>query len=289
MHSIDLARIAALIAAQGPSLILLRTAIPADAALRYWTASRQRFDLWNRGLGRFNELESAGRSLAIRDWWQEHLTMIEEILTSETLTRVMAAIGAGLDAQHEHGDMEPITQSVYLTHLEARNRVLRLLLFGRGGSVEEALRLNRLRRCVERWTDFLIGPMSTTHPETLRYTHDSGRARAYADEAAHMRQSGDDATVNWLTATALQTSLAALSDHRSALPQANRYLGEAVLACMRPELFDSLGLLKSIKTQRILTDHSPDSQPSRGKGASHLLFHSVHRQAPSPNLVRWTF
>jgi hypothetical protein len=288
MHSIELARIAAVVAAQGPSLILIRPAMPAEAMVQYWSASRQRFDLWNQGLGRFNELDSAGRSLAIRDWWQDHLVMIEEILISEILTRVMAAIGAALDCGRAEGDVEPITQSVYLTHLEARNRVLRLLLFGRGGSVEEALRLNRLRRCVERWTDFLLGTMVKEHSLTLRYAHDTGRVKAFADEVALIQSAGDAFAVNWLTGATLQTSLAALSDQRPALPQANRNLGRSVLACMRPELFDSLGLLKSTKTHRIQKNLSPEGQPDCD-GATHVLFHSVHRQAPSPNLVRWTF
>ncbi len=288
MHSIELARLAALIAAQGPSLILIRPTIPAEATVRYWSAARQRFDLWNQGLGRFHDLENAGRSLAIRDWWQEHLAMIEEILVSEILTRVMAAIGAGLDAQCAHGDVEPITQSVFLTHLESRNRVLRLLLFGRGGSVEEALRLNRLRRCVERWTDFLLGPLVKSYPEMLRFTHDSGRARAFGDEANQIQGAGDAATVNWLTAATLEMSLAALSDRHPALPQANRQLGQAALACIRPELFDSFGLLKSAKTQRLQANHSPECRPNHGKRAEHVLFHDVHRQPPSPNLVRWT-
>lgn len=288
MHCVQLARIAALIAAQGPSLILMRQAIPSEATVRYWAAARQRFDLWNQGLGRFGDLENAGRTLAIRAWWREHLAMIEEILVSEILTRVMAAIGAGLDADPTEGDIEPITQSVFRTHLEARNRVLRLLLFGRGGSVDEALRLNRLRRCAERWTDFLLGPMGKQHPEALRFAHDCGRAKAFGDDAADLQCSRDAAAVNALTMATLDISLSSLSERRPALPQANRQLGQAVLACVRPELFDSHGLLKSSKMQRLQTNLSPECQPGSGRDATHLLLHNVPRHSPSPNLVRWT-
>lgn len=289
MHCTELARLAALIAAQGPALVLAREPIAADAVVRYWTAARQRFDLWNQGLKRFSELENAGRSLAIRDWWQQHLPMIEEVLVSETLTRVMAATGTALDAPCNHGDVEPITHSVYITHLEARNRILRLLLFGRGGSVEEALRLNRLRRSVERWTDYLLGPLVSQNPDTASFAHDAGRARAFGEEASQVHGSGQAATLSALSAAALQTSLWALCERRAALPQANRQLGQAVLGCLGSGLFDSLGLLKSATTQRIAANLSPECRPSSGKQSSHVLLHPAHRLPPSPNLVRWTF
>jgi hypothetical protein len=85
MHCIELARIATLVAAQGPSLAMLQPHIPANAMTGYWVASRQRTELWNQGLARLVELEAAGRPLAIDAWWFEHLPMIEEVLVSEML------------------------------------------------------------------------------------------------------------------------------------------------------------------------------------------------------------
>jgi len=296
MHCIELARIATLIAAQGPSLVLLRPNFPADAMTRYWVASRQRTELWNRGLARLVDLEAAGRPLAIDAWWFEHVPMIEEILVSETLTRVMAAVGAALDEGIEDRDVEPVTHSIFQAHLESRNRVLRVLLFSRGRSVEQALRLNRLRRCVERWTDFLIAPLVRVRPDSIQFAIDAGRARAYASENAldDRDRGGDGDGVNWLSAATLELSLGGLCDRRAALPQANRQLGESVLACLRPQLFDSLGVLHSTATQRIKVGNSPECPPSRenkpgNRGDKHLLFHSPQTCPSAPNLVRWTF
>lgn len=294
MHCIELARIATLIAAQGPSLVLLRPTIPADAMTRYWVASRQRTELWNRGLARLVDLEAAGRPLAIDAWWFEHVPMIEEVLVSETLTRVMAAVGAALDDGIEERDVEPVTHSIFQTHLESRNRVLRVLLFSRGRSVERALRLNRLRRCVERWCDFLIAPLIRVRPDTIQFAIDSGRARAFANEITmDIHDRGSD-SVNWLSAATLELSLSGLCDRRAALPQANRQLGESVLACLRPQLFDSIGLPHSTATQRIKLGNSPECSPSRQskpnhRGDSHLLFHGPQTRPAAPNLVRWTF
>lgn len=288
MHAIDLARLAAVAAAHAPTMLLIRPAVSPEAMVGYWTQARQRFDLWHRGLGRFTELENAGRSVAIRDWWQEHLPMIEEILVSETLTRVMAAVGSGLDIRRACDDVSPITQSVFVTHLEARNRVLRLLLFGRGGSAEDAMRLNRLRRCVERWTDFLLGPLLRQHPPAGRYTHDSARAQSFAEDAAQIALSGDTAAVSRLTLAALETSLSGMCRTEAALPQANRQLAQAVLACFRPECFDSLGLLKSARLQRLTDNESPEAEPIPTAGRDgHLLFHAPQPKLPAPHLVRW--
>lgn len=294
MHCIELARIATLIAAQGPSLAMLQPHIPANAMTGYWVASRQRTELWNQGLARLVELEAAGRPLAIDAWWFEHVPMIEEILVSEMLTRVMAAVGAVLDDEIENRDVEPVTHSVFQTHLESRNRVLRLLLFSRGRSVEQALRLNRLRRCVERWTDLLIAPLVRVRPDSIQFAIDAGRARAYADECpVDYRDRGSDG-VNWLSAATMEISLGGLCDRRAALPQANQQVGESVLACLRPQVFDSLGIPHTSATQRIVAGHSPECPPARenvprNRGDKHLLFHAPQTRPAAPNLVRWTF
>ncbi|HBJ37123.1 MAG TPA: hypothetical protein DDZ51_20695 [Planctomycetaceae bacterium] len=294
MHCIELARIATFIAAQGASLAIVRPSIPASAITQYWVASRQRTELWNRGLARLVEMEATGRPLAIDGWWFEHVPMIEEILVSETLSRVMAAVGAVLDDGIEDREIEPVTHSVFQTHLESRNRVLRILLFSRGRSVEQALRLNRLRRCVERWTDLLIAPLVRLRPDSVQFAIDAGRARAYASECSDDdRNRGSDGS-DWLSAATLELSLGGLCDRRAALPQANQQIGESVLAYLRPELFDSLGVPYSTTTQRIVSGHSPECPPAgdnkRGnRGGKHLLFHAPQTRPAAPNLVRWTF
>lgn len=294
MHCIELARIATLIAAQGPALAALPSSIPAESITHYWVASRQRTDLWNRGFARLVDLEAAGQPLAIDAWWFEHVPMIEEILVSEMLTRVMAGVGAAIENDTEDREVDPVTHSVFQTHLESRNRVLRVLLFGRGRSVEMALRLNRLRRCVERWTDFLIAPLIRFHPDSIQFAIDAGRARAYASEGAmDYRDRGSDG-VNWLSAATLELSLGGLCDRRAALPQANQQVGQSVLACLRPQVFDSLGVPHTATTGRILAGHSPECPPAReitpgNRGDKHILFHAPQTRPTAPNLVRWTF
>ena len=290
MHSLELARIASVIAAWSESLAVGSSQIPETALANYWMANRQRFELWNRGLTRFTELERVGRSLAMRDWWLTHLSMIEEILISEILTRVMAAVGAMIDAKVANHTIEPLTQSVYHRHLEARNRVLRLLLFGRGSSVEEALRLNRLRRTAERWTDWLIGPLTGRHPETLPFVIDSGRARTMAEGAEFRMQHGLFAstlamTMGW---QGLRHSLIGLAQLRPAMPNANRMVAEAALACLGRSLFDSFGLPRTEVGCRIELGESLECVPGAGPRAYHPLFSSEPIVVAPAMLLRWT-
>lgn len=290
MHSLELTRIATVIAAAGESLAVAGTGFPVTAMTSYWVANRQRFELWNRGLTRFSELENVGRSLAMRDWWLRHLKMIEEILISEILTRVMAAVGAIVDAKIAAHDVEPLTQSVFTRHLEARNQVLRLLLFGRGSSVDETLRLNRLRRCAERWTDFLIGPLTPRHPETLPFVIDPERVRAITRGFEHQASAREPAgvlpvTLTWL---GIRGSLGSLSRSVPAMPHANRSVGEAALACLGPRLFDSLGLPRSTIAQRIAEADSPECQPAGEQLPGHPLFRPDPLPVPSALVVRWT-
>lgn len=288
MHCIELARIATLISAQGPAIAIARPKISSGAMTGYWVAARQRTELWNHGLGRLNELQEFGRPMMIDQWWEDHTAMVEEILISEILTRVMAATGATLDADVAESDVEPVTESVFVSHLESRNRVLRILLFGRGRSVDEAQRLNRLRRCVERWTDYLLGPLIQIRPEAVAYAIDPVRATTFAGESAWEQGEGFGDTIAWLTTSTIAMSLSSLCERRPALPQANRQVGDAVLACLRPELFDSLGIPHTAQTQRIRSGRSPESEPIERPGQSHWLFHSPKHRPPTPNLVRWT-
>lgn len=289
MHSLELVRLAAVIAAAAESLALRATPIPAGPLTGFWLANRERFELWDHGLTRFRDLEEVGRVPAMHDWWSTHLPMIEEILVSEILTRVMAAVGAMIDARVAQHDVEPLTQSVYRRHLEARGQVLRLLLFGRGGSVEDHARLNRLRNAAERWVDTLIAPLTGPHPETLRYTIDAAQALRLGRETGSAGLPNPAALLTerfpW---PLIESSLASLVQPRVALPHANRQIAAAVLACLGERLFDSFGVLQSATTSRIRAGISQESRPLFDQPDSHPLFRRQHLPGGNPSLIRWT-
>lgn len=254
MHSVHLADLAAVLSQQGPAILYRREIIPAEAVSRYWTSSRTRFELWHRALARYQRAETAGNWIEMRQWWRDHTGVLEEIFVSELLTRVVAALAAGLDHERGEDELSPITHAIYLSHLETSNRVQRMMLFGRGGSVQTAVRLNRLRKGVQRWTDALLGQLWSSVPEEICYAIDPNRARSCASDARGEIGSETQETANWLLAAAMHDTLSRRCHSTASLPQANRSVGDSVMLMMRPELFDSVGTLKSMWLHRIQYD-----------------------------------
>jgi hypothetical protein len=137
------------------------------------------------------------------------------------------------------------------------------MLFGRGNSVQDAVRLNRLRRGVERWTDVMIGRLSVERSNTVRYAVDPKRANDYCEEARSLGHGPGRDTSAWLMNASMHDMLRRRTSERAALPAANQAVTKSVMLMLRPELFDSVGTLKSLWLHRLeigteRTDHMID-------------------------------
>lgn len=254
MHAVRLADLAALISQHGPAILSHRQPVPSAALTHYWSSSRSRLDLWHQTIVRHKRAQESGDSSLLRRWWRDHLGVLEEILISEMLTRVTAALAAALDEVHRRDELSPITHAVHLAQLEAGNRVQHLMLDGRGCSVPDAVRLNRLRRASERWTDALLGRMAVDTPSMLHYSIDPGRAAAHAGEMRNYGHAAARETVAWLMNAAMHDTLARRSRPGVSLPQANQNVADSVMRMLRPDLFDSVGTFKSTWLNRIESD-----------------------------------
>jgi hypothetical protein len=252
MHSVLIADLAALASQHGPAIVRGRQEVPPEALAQYWSSSRSRMELWHQAMRRYRGAHQSGDSLAVRDWWHDHLVVLEEVMVSDILTRVIAALGIGLDAQHRDSDeVSPVTHGIFLAHLDASNRVHKMLIHGRGSTVQEAVRLNRLRCGVERWTDALIGRMSYQSPSTLQYAFDASRAREFAVETRSQPNTQARDTTAWLMNAAMHDMLRQRTSSQVALPAANRAVAASVLLMLRPDRFDSVGVLKSLWLNRL--------------------------------------
>jgi len=289
MHCVALAELASLLAHQAPAIFRLRPSIAADSLTRYWIQSRHRLDQWHHGLAGYTSLENAGRPLAMQEWWNDHVPMLEEIIVSESLTRVFAAIGFGIDLVRNQREVEPVTHSVYLSHLEARNRVLQLLLFGRGGSVTQAMSLNRLRRASERWNDRMLAPIVSIHGNASCYGIDPQRAIAYANEWKEESHAETQTLVAWLSQAAMRATLAARTGTHAALPMANREVSQSIIGCLQQECFDSFGLLKSFSSIRIADPNLGDRQPDPSRPLFPAVMPCDHRKGTYPHAARWLY
>lgn len=257
MHCVTLADLAATLSEHGPSLLELRPRVPAETIMNYWAASRSRHELWHRAMGRYRDAKNATDFGLLRDWWSEHLVVLEEILVSELLTRVVATIGsetakAEPSADHEsHESLAAVTHNVYLAHLEASNRVARIVLESAGCSIQEIVRLNRLRYGVERWADWLIGRVSVDRDRSFDYCIDVARARSFCEEVRESGLSSHRDTTTWLMNAAMREMLVRRTSEHEALGQANHDVASSVLALFRPELFDDYGVPKSVWLHRL--------------------------------------
>jgi hypothetical protein len=204
-------------------------------------------------MARYRCAEKTGNLQSMRQWWQDHIVVIEEVLVTEMLTRVIAALAAGMEADSDVDEVSPVAHAIQLTHLEARNRVQKIMLHGRGSSVQDAVRLNRLRQAVERWTDAMIGRMSVDTPDTVRYAIDPSRASEYAREMRMYGHGPARSTAAWLMNAAMHDTLQRRSSACAALPESNCAVGRSVMLMLRPDLFDSVGVLKSLWIHRLQT------------------------------------
>lgn len=251
MHVVKLAELAAVMAYHGPALLYRHASVPPNAVSCYWTASRQRQNLWHQSLMRFDRAADQADPLRMRRWWLEHFGVLEEIFVSELLTRVIAAIADGVDRASGCDEFSPIAQAIYLSHLDVRNRVQAVILDRRGCTVYDAVRLNRLRRTIERWTDVLIGQLAGYDRELARYGIDIHRTALHASESDWQTTSPARETIQWLTRASMANSIRRRVAANASLPHANKSVADSVLLILRPDLFDSVGTLKSLCLHRI--------------------------------------
>jgi len=247
MTGFELIELAGLATTHAPVLLESGGVISGTALEQYWSASKCRQDRWSRALRQFQRSSGAGREQA--DPWPALRGVLEEIILSELLTRVWTTILTSYDRRLGARDAEPVARSVLMGHLEARHRTLALLVAAHGVPTEEAVRLNRLRHRVERWTDLLLAHLRP-HCDVGDFTFDPARSDDFADGLLRVR-----GTVAAKGAWAL--TLASLyGAFRDASPESpnhdlNARIAQSVLASFPAEMFDGCGLTRSLWLTRL--------------------------------------
>ena len=160
MHARELVELAAILSAQGPVLVRGETQLSSQGVQQYWTASKCRLDRWTRNLKSFAADATHSDATAARVKWSFLRGVLEEVLTGEVLTRVWTALLCLYDRHRGASEFESLARSIMIGHMEARHRVLILLVREPGVDAEGAVKLNHLRRRAERWTDLLVGHLA---------------------------------------------------------------------------------------------------------------------------------
>lgn len=237
MHAHDLLGIATVLTWHGPSLIELPRPLPERALEDYWTASKCRLDRWGHELRMIRDEVCPLFGASPLDW-RSISALCDEILTGEIVTRLWTGMLRLHDARRGETAAEPIARSVLLGHVEARYRVLGLIMKTYGSDSHEAGALNRLRDRCERWSDILLARFAVTGAvEDL--AHDPLRVRDYVEEWAATRT--DDAKQT--RAALLLGSFSAAFPARPPLTanaDLNGRIAQSILSIFPPETFGNL-------------------------------------------------
>ena len=264
MHAITLAELASTFVGLAATILKQRLLPAREAAQALWTIHRSRCDEWNYRLASHRDaLNRTGASARSRKW-HEVMPVLQEILLTEPLTRTLACFASQLEELQLSDEFSPLLHSNLVSHIEARHRCLNLIVFGQGLSVESSVRLNRLRRHLETYSDQLLAVLPpTTTVES--YCFDAG---AIFSTRMEIGRTADSIDGKWrqLHVQSLEQQLwqnvQSDIDWRAANGRLNHRVSQSVLALLPPPLFDGFGIPRRSGFS-VLTHH--DSPESDGK------------------------
>ncbi|MGA2033787.1 MAG: hypothetical protein ABSG68_16155 [Thermoguttaceae bacterium] len=250
MHACELVELSAILSGHGPVLIRGIQRISPQALQQYWTASKCRLDRWTASLKGFADDAVRLSPQQVQAHWPHTRGVLEEILTSEVLTRVWTAILCACDRREGIEEAGPIARSVLIGHVEARHRVLVLLVRGPGIHVEAAVKLNHLRRRAERWTDMLIGYLAGL-VDVGEFAVEPQRARDFAQDLQYQSGVAGGRHAWPLLLASIRAAFGQGLMPYSPNADLNERIASSILACFPAELFDATGLFRSLWLLRL--------------------------------------
>ncbi len=248
MQARELIDLAAMITAHAQTLIEAPGNISPAGLEQYWAAERCRQQRWHETLTAF--VRSPAELHAVAPATNHFRATLDEILASEVLTRVWATVLAAHDRRRQLKEAEPIGRSVYLAHVEARTRVLELMIGHAGLPLEDAVSLNQLRRRSERWTDVLIGQLLQRY-DVAEFAVNADRAREFSTDLGADSSPAARRQAWGLMMVSLRTAFQAPSELCSPNTDLNQRVAGSILACFPHELFDSTGVFQSLWLTRM--------------------------------------
>ena len=139
-----------------------------------------------------------------------------------------------------------MVHSVHVSHIEAKNRALRILLAGQATNETAFERINRVRRRLERWTDLFLGQLPCGD-KSIVFSFDGKRVRDFNKEQRHFAGQEFAARQRVLMASFAMDLMKDRAQF-AANPELNREIASGILACFPSDRFDSLGLPKSVQS-----------------------------------------
>ena len=236
MNQRDLAEAAAILARHADLIIDCDHPLDSSLIEEYWVASRRRWKSWSNR-------EFASTS------FNESSQLAEEIMVAEMPTRVWTAAYYVHCLNHRNPDGLRLVRQAFQWQVEARQSVIHGMIdtYHRV-EVSSLLRLDRVRRRVERWTDFLIGTI-TRYGVALNLAFDPDRCRNNAEAM----QDNPTAEAIWpLTIAGLTRSFSTTPRFSEESARCNTAVLQAQLAALPPGAFRNDGRPFSSPMNRVV-------------------------------------
>jgi len=238
MHAQDLLQLATIVAVQSSNLKVE----PAGGYFgSYWSASKQRIDLWNRELRLHSNKQTTRFNLN---------RILQEIILSEPLTRIWTAIiTSGCDFQNGKEVVAAAKRMMNL-HLDVHYRGITLL--STGNLHEETVAdLVKLEHRTERWTDLLLAYVEQTYPASHLAPNPERCLDFFQDLQYQSGRAGHDVSSAITLATMRETiccNIAPQSPHASL----NFQIGATIVDSCEARDVQSEGLFESLWAIRLV-------------------------------------
>ncbi len=243
MHSSQLAELGGWVALNSGNLVFGEQQQPFLVATSYWTASKVRQQRWVTALKMFGQdFEHPKQG---HNPWPALEIVVQEILMSELLTRVWSATVLTHDGYHQKDEMHGLAHSIHVSHVEVKNRAMRIYLKGRSANEAAFDRMNTLRRRVERWTDMFLGQLPHGEQASV-FGFDRNRVVDFNREQCEL-PGPEFLTRQRVFSASFAADIVRDQIPYAANPDLNREIGAGILACFPPDRFDSTGLPKSAR------------------------------------------
>jgi hypothetical protein len=249
-----------IVSAHSPNLIEAREPLPTAALDRYHDASQARIQSWLRSLDELPQeiiKASAGARSRI---WQRAEPMLIDVLAGELMARVWGAVLTACGRARRTTAAEHIARDVLKAQIEARERVLRLLTDGPHLTLERVVKLDRLQKSLQRWTDLFLGHLVRRHA-LKDFPFDLERCLDFGEEQLRGSWEARQDQVWELYFVCVRSLFPAMALPVGIYAEWRDEIFRSMLACLAGPLFLDDGLIKSVRLRRLLTNGTLSESP----------------------------
>ena len=208
--------------------------------------------------------------------------LIEEILVSEILTRIAAALLAAHGQRQGDKPACRFAADLFNHHQSDRRLALVEMLEMADAHNTTVRTLDRVRRRAERWTDILLGPLSCRFA-VAPLAFDSARSQEYGRTILpYLTSPAGSGLFAAGLHTAFPETLAGLPAHAGY----HRETAAAVLGLLPADLFEQDGGLHPLRTVRTLRAEPADRLPNSGQRPGREISNASPAKIPFGQLRR---